>query len=1233
MAQSFTPATRIVDRIDENRLVTLKGNTHPFANAQNDRGRVSPTLPMTDLILVLSRSAEQQAAFDQFVASQYEAGSPNYHHWLEPAEVGEKFGPSLTDIATISNWLTGQGFSVDEVTKDRMSIRFSGTAGEVESAFHTEIHNLEVKGAAHIGNMSDPQIPAAMAPAVVGVKALHNFFPRPLHKLGSTVTRDAATGKWKRAASAAVSGTETAILATHSTARPEFGINAGSGSNAYLVEDVAPYDFATIYNVLPLWNAGIDGSGQTIAIAGTSSINLSDITSFRTVFGLPTNIAANTPRLVSGNSSPITICTDTTGGVPYSSNSCELADLVENSVDVEWSGAVAKNAQIVLVSSYPVSVSDDGLYDSESYIVNHKTAPIMNVSYGECELGMTTAVNVEYNNLWQTAYTEGIAVFVAAGDSGSASCDAGNDTSLPYPAEFGLSVSGFASTPYNTAVGGTDFNWCKPTATTNCTSGGGYWNTTNTSTGASALGYVPEVPWNDECSGPQAVAFLSSIASYVGVAGVNSPETACNFVNNYWRSIYRNYGSNLSGFVDIWGGSGGVSNYTINNGSTVSSCSGGYTKPSWQTGVTGIPTDGKRDIPDISFFAGDGTWDSAYLMCVSEAGSACVSSTSITAEPFYQEVGGTSLASPAMAGVMALINQKTGSAQGNPNTQLYALAARQSYSSCSAESITAGSTSCYFNDIDTSTIAMPCAAGSPNCTVLTSGDQIGILSGYSASTGYDLASGLGSLNVANVVNANVWVSIGSASATMSVVASPNPVTTAQSLTVTVTMTGSGSLGTPTGTVTLSGGGYSPAAQTLNSSGSYTFTVPAGSLTMGADTLTVVYSGDVNYASVTKSNITVQVNGLPPTVRVTPSASSMNSNVPLSVSVTVTGTGPTPTGTVTLSGGGYSSGAQTLASGSCTFTIPANTFGASGTVTLAALYSGDTTYVSSSGTSNVAVTFVPVLNPTVTVTPASSTLNSNASLNVTAKVTGTGVTPTGTVTLSGGGYTSAVQTLVGGSYVFTIPANSLNAGIDTLTVTYSGDANYYPGTGPATVTVTQSTFTLAASAPTAIASPGGQTTSIVTVTAVGGYAGTVALSCTPTYTGMYAPTCSITSTPVSMGGTATATVFTTAATAELAYPKMPGKGRGWAGADGGAVLAFLVFLGIPARRRSWRQMLGILVLMAALGSLAACGGGGGGGGGNTGTTGTPTGTYTFTVLGVGSPSVMPVPSTTFTVTVN
>ncbi len=1122
-AQGVAPKIRIVNRIDESNLVTLRGNTHPGANAKNDRGRVSPDLPMTDLILVLSRSPEQQAAFETFVAGQYDPESPDFHHWLTPAEVGQNFGPSETDIATISNWLTGHGLSVDEVTNDRMSIRFSGTAAQVESTFHTEIHNLLVKNVAHIANMSDPQIPAALTPVVVGVKALHNFFPRPLHRMGSQVTRDAATGQWKRPAASSGAGTSSEVKS--GGVRPEFGINVpGSVQNEtipYTVEDVTPYDFATIYNVLPLWNAGIDGTGQTIAIAGTSDINLTDVATFRTFFGLPTSNAANTPIRISGNSQPLTVCTTSLSGVPYPDEPCGIDDLIENSLDVEWSGAVAKNAQIVLVASYPASNSDDNLYDSESYIVNHLTARIMNVSYGECELGNGTAGNVEYYDLWQTAAAEGIAVFVASGDAGAASCDDGGDANgTPYVAEYGLSVSGLASTPFDTAVGGTDFNWCPATTIYNeqistsstppVCSPAPYWNSANSGTGASVsasgpqAGYVPEVPWNETCTSPLALGYLEDWANnqtYFGISGVHDAETACNFaLDSYGGQV------DLSYLIDTVGGGGGASGCVVSSSSGVCSSgststgattnpdtgtaqasislyNNGWIKPSWQmqsnNDVPGLTTDGVRDIPDVSFFSSDGLLsESAYLICVQEAGvngdQPCTYATN--AEPFASEVGGTSASTPAMAGVMALINQKAGAAQGNPNAELYKLAAQQTYSSCSAETVKASSTACYFNDIDAGTNAMPCDYGanigiSPNCTATEKlggyADDVGILTlpgvtpptpGYNATQGYDRATGLGSLNVANVVNE--WPA-----------EAPNPVT--------------GALGTSAAKVSV---------------------VPA------------------------------------------------STSVVLTQSLSVTGA--------------------------------------------------------------------------VASSPAG------------------GTAPTGTVTLTAGSYSFSASLSAGG-YSFTVPANSLACGISTINVAYGGDATYSSASGQAFVTGTGLCPTVSLTQPAIVVTPssvtpGANATATVMVSSVDGYAGTVTLTCqflSTTATGGDGATCtggggagiSLSSTTTS--GTAVFTVSTSAPlAAALAYPRLPGKGRGWESA-GGAVLALLIFLGIPARRRSWRSMLGVLVVMAALGSLSACGGGGGGTTPPQNDPGTTKGVYTFTVQATGNPSVTPAVSTTFAVTVN
>ncbi len=429
---------------------------------------------------------------------------------------------------------------------------------------------------------------------------------------------------------------------------------------------------------------------------------------------------------------------------------------------------------------------------------------------------------------------------------------------------------------------------------------------------------------------------------------------------NLWR--------NLCGAGDTSTGSSYGSLTLVNDG---------WPKPSWQTGVTGIPADGVRDLPDVSLFAGNGGFDSATLVCVTQDGATCTSIADTecfnagTCTTGAEEIGGTSVATPEMAGVMALINQKAGAAQGNPNSALYAIAAKQTYASCSAES---GSTSngCYFNDVDQGTNAQPCAVSgldvveggaiyegggnwgqstgalgqaSPNCSIINSGDVIGTLAGYSAATGYDLASGLGSLNITNVVDASgAWTATaGTKTATAAInLGGVTSITASQSLSVTVTV--SGTSGTPTGNVTLSASanGYS-STQTL-SGGTATFTIPANTFTSnGTVTLTAYYSGDGNYAASTSSTATFTVTG---------------------------GTAP-PTGTFALA-----------AITSPAAIAPGSTASATATVSSSNGYAGTVTLSCALMTEPSGATNLPSCSPTGTITLSGTATSGNTTLSVT-----------------------------------------------------------------------------------------------------------------------------------------------------------------------------------------------------------------------------------------------------------
>jgi subtilase family serine protease len=771
-AQTGTVTSRITQAIDPSKLTTLSGNTHPLALAKFDRGAAPANLSMDRMMLVLKRSPEQEAALEIFMQQQLSKSSPNYHKWLTPAEFGQRYGPSDEDIRQVTSWLQSSGFTVNRVSSGKTIIEFSGTADEVHRAFHTSIHKYTVNGEDRWANASDPRIPTALIPVVAGPGSLNSFPKKAMHRIAGSFTRNNATGK-----------------VTRTGADPAFTFTCGAKCENYAL---GPYDFAAIYNLTPVWNAGITGAGEKIAIVADSNINVSDVTTFRSLFGLPVN-------------NPTVYVNGTDPGILSGPDGNET----EAVLDTEWSGAVAENAGVTLVVSADTAATFGTDLSAEYIIDNQATvgspafgASILSVSYGECELGMGTTGNQMSNTFWQQAASEGISVLVATGDSGSPACDDPDaDVITPQPAEFGLAVSGEASTPYDTAVGGTDFNQDPSTPGGNAST---YWNTSNADiTKASAKGYIPETTWNDSCT--------NAIWGTLGLS--TDANTNCN--NTAFSPS----------FIVPDGGNGGVSSCTSSDGETVASCRGGYAKPYWQASTVGVPNDGKRDLPDVSMFASDGFTGSFYIVCQEDTntdGNACNLNS-----PYgdFVGLGGTSVSAQVFAGVMALVNQKAGSAQGLVNPELYELANAQVPANCNSS---APASSCVFYDVTVGTNAQPCASGSPNCTIVGH-DKYGILTGYNAGGGFDLATGLGTVNIANLVHA--WdeadfslsaspkaVTITSAGGTGTTVLTVTGTTTPQTYAGTVNFSNTSCSGLPA----LSTCSFSPA--TITGSGTTTITI-------------------------------------------------------------------------------------------------------------------------------------------------------------------------------------------------------------------------------------------------------------------------------------------------------------------------------------------------------------------------------------------------------------------------
>ncbi|MEO6965915.1 MAG: S53 family peptidase [Acidobacteriaceae bacterium] len=683
-------------------MVTLPGNVRREANAANDQGAASGSLRLDHMLLQLGRPAARESELEAKIESLYQPGSPDFHHWLTATEFGRLYGPDPADIEILVAWLESHGFQINNVARSGMVIDFSGNVQQVESTFNPGIHNLQAHGKRHIANMRNPQIPAALANLVVGISSLNDFRPKPENAGISSGHIDPLS---------------KAVVAKQSLQGGAPGFTVDSSYQL-----VVPDDIHTIYNFTPIYNKGITGRGQQIiVIEDTDVYSKEDWAQFRKTFLLAQYQKGSFEQIHPGG------CTDP--GIVAGTDA-------EAIIDAEYASAAAPDAAIEVASCADTQTTFGGLLALEALVDENAPPHIISLSYGECEAALGAAGNATYNYAYQQAASEGISVFVATGDEGAAGCDANEPV-----AQFGISVNGFASTPYNVAVGGTDYG--DTYAGTNAQ----YWKAKDNAAYGSAKSYIPEIPWNDSC----ASSLITDMEGYGVPYGING------FCNSPIGEEY---------FLTTDGSSGGPSGCaygetsSLANTPAVSGTCNGYRKPSYQNGVFGNPNDRVRDLPDVSLFAANGVWGHYYVLCYSDptpgaGGAPC------TGDPAgWSGGGGTSFAAPIVAGIQALINESAGTPQGDPNYVYYALARREfggtGKNSCASTLGNSIESSCVFNDVAQGDMDVNCL-GSFNCYD-PSGPN-GVLSvaskvyseAYKSRLGWDFATGIGTLNVSNLV--------------------------------------------------------------------------------------------------------------------------------------------------------------------------------------------------------------------------------------------------------------------------------------------------------------------------------------------------------------------------------------------------------------------------------------------------------------------------------------------------
>jgi subtilase family serine protease len=415
---SAAPRARLHGSIDNSQTFVLEGHRSALLASAQDLGESNPSLALPQLELHFKMSPAQAADLNTLLASQRDRNSKWYHKWLTPEQFGDRFGVNESDLKKVKEWLENAGFANVQMSRSRTFLQMSGTAADVNNLFGVAIHQYRRSGKEFYASAADPVFPRALEGLVSGLKGMTNNRVRPF------VRRI-----------------------------PNPQISVGINGNHFL----GPDDLATIYNLHTLYSQGTDGTGQTIAVVGQSDISLSDIEAFQTTVGLP----IKDPQVILAGNDP--------GSDPDNTSEADL--------DLEWTGAVARGATILYVNS------PDAL-GSAQYAIENNLAPIVSISYGLCEAALTPSEMEFFNVVFQQANAQGITVVAASGDQGAAACDDNQDASgtPETAARFGLAVNFPASSPYVTALGGTEFVDAQ----------GSFWNSSGRATS-----YIPEMVWND----------------------------------------------------------------------------------------------------------------------------------------------------------------------------------------------------------------------------------------------------------------------------------------------------------------------------------------------------------------------------------------------------------------------------------------------------------------------------------------------------------------------------------------------------------------------------------------------------------------------------------------------------------------------------------------------------------------------------------------------------------------